>query len=224
MDGLFCDKPYSLDRAAARRGAPRRKRKGLRSTAYVLAIRVPEGCRCYFGGKKKLARTAFALNKKVDLKGQAKAFEDEKSAALDAAGFISATTRGADEPLRGGSSRGSWRMRPTMRPRLDLRRISCEKPLRCAILSLAKLRVSPSGKARASQCFGWHVPLTSLANHFLNNPTSKGVFTLPFLQWERLAKRKKHWKIQSSSRAFQPRIPHGDDRSRRRYANARTVG
>ena len=77
---------------------------------------------------------------------------------------------------------------------------------------------------QASQCFGWHVPLTSLANHFLNNPTSKGVFMLPFLQWERLAKRKKHWKIQSSSRAFQPRISYGDDRSRRRYANARTVG
>lgn len=101
---------------------------------------------------------------------------------------------------------------------------SADKVSRCAILSNAFMRVWPSGKAKASQCFGWHVPLTSLANHFLNNPTSKGVFTLPFLQWERLAKRKKHWKIQSSSRAFQPRIPHGDDRSRRRYANARTVG
>lgn len=43
-------------------------------------------------------------------------------------------------------------------------------------------------------------------------------------QWDGFAKREKHWKFQSSSRAFQPRIPHGDDRSRRRYANARTVG
>lgn len=73
----------------------------------------------------------------------------------------------------------------------------------------------------ASQCFGWHVPLTSLANHFLNNPTSKGVFTLPFLQWGRLAKRKKHWKIQSSSRVFQPRTPGGDGRPRTQYAATR---
>ena len=48
----------------------------------------------------------------------------------------------------------------------------------------------------------------------------------PFMhpQWDGFAKREKHWKFQSSSRVFQPRIPHGDDRSRRRYANARTVG
>lgn len=43
-------------------------------------------------------------------------------------------------------------------------------------------------------------------------------------QWDGFAKREKHWKFQSGSRAFQPRIPHGDDRSRKRYANARTVG
>lgn len=85
MDRLFCDKPYNLDEAAARRGVPRRKRKDSRSTAYELTIRVPEGYRRYFGGKKKLTRTVFALNKKVDLKGQAKAFEDEKNAALDLA-------------------------------------------------------------------------------------------------------------------------------------------
>ena len=74
MDRLFCDKPYNLDEAAARRGVPRRKRKDSRSTAYELTIRVPEEYRRYFGGKKKLTRTVFALNKKVDLKGQAKAF------------------------------------------------------------------------------------------------------------------------------------------------------
>lgn len=60
--------------------------------------------------------------------------------------------------------------------------------------------------------------------HFLNNPTSEGFFLFMHLRWDGLAKREKHWKFQPSSRAFQPRIPHGDDRSRRRYANARTVG
>lgn len=43
---------------------------------------------------------------------------------------------------------------------------SADKVSRCAILSNAFMRVWPSGKAKASQCFGWHVPLTSLANSF----------------------------------------------------------
>ena len=85
MQPLKCDKPYNLDEAAARRGAKRRKRKDSRTTAYELTIRIPEGSRRYFGGKKKLTRTVFALNKKVDLKGQAKAFEDEKNAELELA-------------------------------------------------------------------------------------------------------------------------------------------
>lgn len=85
MQLLHCDKPYNLDEAAARRGAPRRKRKDSRATAYELTIRVPEEYRRHFGGKKKLTRVVFALNKKVDLKGQVKAFEEEKNAALDLA-------------------------------------------------------------------------------------------------------------------------------------------
>ena len=85
MQPLKCDKPYNLDEAAARRGAKRRKRKDSRTTAYELTIRIPEGSRRYFGGKKKLTRVVFALNKKVDLKGQAKAFEDEKNAELELA-------------------------------------------------------------------------------------------------------------------------------------------
>ena len=59
---------------------------------------------------------------------------------------------------------------------------------------------------------------------FLNNPTSEGFSPFMHPQWDGFVKREKHWKFQSSSRVFQPRIPHGDDRSRRRYANARTVG
>lgn len=85
MARLFCDKPYNLDEAAARRGVPRRKRGDSRTTAYELTIRVPEEFRRYFGGKKKLTRTVFALNKRVDLKGKVKDFEDEKSAELDLA-------------------------------------------------------------------------------------------------------------------------------------------
>lgn len=82
MQPLHCDKPYNLDEAAARRGAPRRRRKDSRTTAYELTIRIPEEHRRHFGGKKKLTRVVFALNKKVDLKGQVKAFEDEKNAVL----------------------------------------------------------------------------------------------------------------------------------------------
>ena len=82
MQLLHCDKPYNLDEAAARRGTPRRKRKDSRTTAYELTIRIPEEHRRHFGGKKKLTRVVFALNKKVDLRGQVKAFEEEKNAAL----------------------------------------------------------------------------------------------------------------------------------------------
>ena len=69
MQLLHCDKPYNLDEAAARHGTPRRKRKDSRTTAYELTIRIPEEHRRHFGGKKKLTRVVFALNKKVDLKG-----------------------------------------------------------------------------------------------------------------------------------------------------------
>ncbi len=82
MQPLNCDKPYNLDEAAARRGAPRRRRKDSRTTAYELTIRIPEEHRRHFGGKKKLTRVVFALNKKVDLRGQVKAFEEKKNAAL----------------------------------------------------------------------------------------------------------------------------------------------
>lgn len=85
MQPLHCDKPYNLDEAAARRGTPRRKRKDSRTTAYELTIRIPEEHRRHFGGKKKLTRVVFALNKKVDLKGQVRAFEEEKNAVLDLA-------------------------------------------------------------------------------------------------------------------------------------------
>ena len=91
MQLLHRDKPYNLDEAAARRGTPRRKRKDSRTTAYELTIRIPEERRRHFGGKKKLTRVVFALNKKVDLKGQVRAFEEEKNAvlglALEAGGF-----------------------------------------------------------------------------------------------------------------------------------------
>lgn len=85
MQLLHCDKPYNLDEAAARRGTPRRKRKDSRTTAYELTIRIPEEHRRHFGGKKKLTRVVFALNKKIDLKGQVRAFEEEKNAVLDLA-------------------------------------------------------------------------------------------------------------------------------------------
>ena len=85
MQLLHCDKPYNLDEAATRRGAARRKRKDSRTTAYELTIRIPEEHRRHFGGKKKLTRVVFALNKKVDLKGQVRAFEEEKNAVLDLA-------------------------------------------------------------------------------------------------------------------------------------------
>lgn len=88
MQLLHCDKPYNLDEAAARRGTPRRKRKDSRTTAYELTIRIPEEHRRHFGGKKKLTRVVFALNKKVDLKGQVRAFEEEKRRALDEMGLV----------------------------------------------------------------------------------------------------------------------------------------
>lgn len=56
--------------------------QGARTTAYELTIRIAEEHRRHFGGKKKLTRVVFALNKKVDLRGQVKAFEEEKNAAL----------------------------------------------------------------------------------------------------------------------------------------------
>lgn len=94
MQLLHRDKPYNLDEAAARRGTPRRKRKDSRTTAYELTIRIPEERRRHFGGKKKLTRVVFALNKKVDLKGQVRAFEEEKNAvlglALEARGSLDA--------------------------------------------------------------------------------------------------------------------------------------
>ena len=84
MQLLNCDKPYNLDEAAARRGTPRQGVDS-RTTAYELTIRIPEEHRRHFGRKKKLTRVVFALNKKVDLKGQVRAFEEEKNAVLDLA-------------------------------------------------------------------------------------------------------------------------------------------
>lgn len=83
MKKLRCDKPYDLDEACKKKGLPRRRRKDSRATAYELTIRIPEEYRTYFEGKKKLARVAFALNRKDDLKSQVEAFEDEKNAELE---------------------------------------------------------------------------------------------------------------------------------------------
>lgn len=83
MKKLRCDKPYDIDEARKKKGLPRRRRKDSRTTAYELTIRVPSEYRVYFDGKKKLTRTAFALNKKGDLKSQVDAFEDEKNAELE---------------------------------------------------------------------------------------------------------------------------------------------
>lgn len=83
MKKLRCDKPYDIDEARKKKGLPRRRRKDSRTTAYELTIRVPDEYRVYFDGKKKLTRTAFALNKKGDLKSQVDAFEDEKNAELE---------------------------------------------------------------------------------------------------------------------------------------------
>ena len=142
MQLLHRDKPYNLDEAAARRGTPRRKRKDSRTTAYELTIRIPEERRRHFGGKKKLTRVVFALNKKVDLKGQVRAFEEEKNAvlglALEAGGVRStpppgrrcsprcssscarsstmpsiASTSGATSPRSASSPRASGRADPS---------------------------------------------------------------------------------------------------------------
>ena len=83
MKALRCDRPYDIDEARKRKGLPRRKRKDARTTAYELTIRVPEEYRPHFGGKKKLTRTVFALNKRDDLRAQVSAFEDEKNAELE---------------------------------------------------------------------------------------------------------------------------------------------
>lgn len=83
MKKLRCDKPYDIDEARKKKGLPRRKRKDARTTAYELTIRIPDEYRTYFGGKKKLTRTVFALNKKDDLKDQVAAFEDERNAELE---------------------------------------------------------------------------------------------------------------------------------------------
>ncbi len=83
MKKLRCDKPYDIDEARKKKGLPRRKRKDARTTAYELTIRIPDEYRTCFGGKKKLTRTVFALNKKDDLKDQITAFEDEKNTELE---------------------------------------------------------------------------------------------------------------------------------------------
>lgn len=83
MGRLACDKPYNVDEARKKKGLPRRRRKDPRTTAYELTIRVPAEYRAYFDGKRKLTRTVFALNKKDDLKAQARVFEDEKNEELE---------------------------------------------------------------------------------------------------------------------------------------------
>lgn len=49
------------------------------------------------------------------------------------------------------------------------------------------MQTSPSGKASASQCFCWHVPLTSLANQFSKLPHAGGLFSIhaPLVGWGR---------------------------------------
>ena len=84
MDVLRCDKPYNIDEARKKKGLPRRRRKDSRTTAYELTIRVPAEYQSYFGGKKKLTKVVFALNKKDDLKAQIKGFENEKNFELNA--------------------------------------------------------------------------------------------------------------------------------------------
>lgn len=83
MERLRCDKPYDVDEARARKGLPRRKRKNPRSTCYELAIRIPEEYQSVLG-RKKVTRTVYALNKREDLKGQVRDFEDEQNAKLEA--------------------------------------------------------------------------------------------------------------------------------------------
>lgn len=83
MKKLRCDRPYDIDEARKKRGLPRRKRADSRATAYELTIRIPEEYRTYFGNKKKLTRTVYALNRKEDLKSQVEAFEEEKNAELE---------------------------------------------------------------------------------------------------------------------------------------------
>ena len=100
MDVLRCDKPYNIDEARKKKGLPRCRRKDSRTTAYELTIRVPSEYQSYFGGKKKLTKVVFALNKKDDLKAQINGFENEKnfelSTKLEEEGKIGAVYQALD--------------------------------------------------------------------------------------------------------------------------------
>lgn len=93
-----CDIPYDVDEARARKGLPRRKRKNPRSTCYELAIRIPEEYQSVLG-RKKFARTVYAVNKREDLTGQARDFEDEQNARLEA--LLCQTKTRSPSPLMG---------------------------------------------------------------------------------------------------------------------------
>lgn len=82
MQRLKCDKPYNVDEARKKKGLPRRKREDPRTTAYELAIRVPEEYQELFG-KKKISRTVYALNQRTDLKQQIIDFENDANGQLD---------------------------------------------------------------------------------------------------------------------------------------------
>lgn len=83
MVRLRCDKPYNVDEARKRKGLPRRKRANPKTTCYELAIRIPDEYQAVMG-RKKVAKTVYALNKKDDLRAQVRDFEDEQNAKLEA--------------------------------------------------------------------------------------------------------------------------------------------
>ena len=79
------------------------------------------------------------------------------------------------------------------------------------------MQTSPSGKASASQCFCWHVPLTSLANQFSKLPHARGLFSIhaPLVGWGRGDK--------GIDGSVQRMRPGGDDRMRRTRSGGRVV-
>lgn len=68
--------------ARKRKGPPRRKRANPKTTYCELAIRIPDEYQAVMG-RKKVAKTVYALNKKDDLRAQVRDFEDEQNAKLE---------------------------------------------------------------------------------------------------------------------------------------------
>ncbi len=88
MQLLHCDKTIQTPSTrCARRGTPRRKRRGdSRTTAYELTIRIPRGSTVVISaGRRNSPAWCSPSTKKIDLKGQVRAFEEEKNAVLDLA-------------------------------------------------------------------------------------------------------------------------------------------